>query len=94
MKHHALKRMIKESGGGQSRHPEKWDIWEFNNDAVERFAKLAYESAFHDANIAALATIIDAAVLAEREACAKVCESAPEPDGADLAARIRARGAE
>jgi hypothetical protein len=32
------------------------------------------------------------AVEAEREACAKVCEDAPEPDGADLAERIRARG--
>ncbi len=29
---------------------------------------------------------------AEREACAKVCEDAPEPDGQDLADRIRARG--
>lgn len=29
-----------------------------------------------------------------REACAKVCEDAPEPDGADLAERIRARGQE
>jgi len=28
----------------------------------------------------------------ECEACAKVCEEAPEPDGADLAKRIRARG--
>ena len=28
----------------------------------------------------------------EREACAKVCEDAPEPDGMDLAERIRARG--
>jgi len=28
----------------------------------------------------------------EREACAKVCESSPEPDGLDLADRIRARG--
>jgi stalled ribosome rescue protein Dom34 len=35
---------------------------------------------------------IEAAVLEEREACAKVCEAAPEPDGADLAERIRARG--
>ena len=30
----------------------------------------------------------------EREACAKLCEDAPEPDGADLAERIRARGQE
>ena len=29
---------------------------------------------------------------AEREACAKVCEVAPEPDGRGLAERIRARG--
>ena len=28
---------------------------------------------------------------AENEACAKVCEDAPEPDGRDLADRIRAR---
>jgi len=28
----------------------------------------------------------------EREACAKVCEDAPEPDGIELAERIRARG--
>ena len=32
------------------------------------------------------------AVEAEREACAKVCEDAPEPDGRDLAERIRNRG--
>ena len=35
---------------------------------------------------------VDTAILAEREACAKLCEDAPEPDGADLAERIRARG--
>jgi len=28
----------------------------------------------------------------ERKACAKVCEASPEPDGLDLADRIRARG--
>lgn len=44
MKHHALMRMIKEAGGGQSRHPEKWDVWEFHDDAVERFAKLVAEA--------------------------------------------------
>jgi hypothetical protein len=32
------------------------------------------------------------AIQAEREACAKVCEDAPEPDGRDLAERIRNRG--
>jgi hypothetical protein len=35
---------------------------------------------------------IKAAVLAEREACARLCEDASEPDGAELAERIRARG--
>jgi hypothetical protein len=39
------------------------------------------------------AALVEAAARAdEREACAKVCEDAPEPDGADLAERIRARG--
>jgi hypothetical protein len=38
------------------------------------------------------ADAIKAAVLIEREACARLCEDAPEPDGADLAERIRARG--
>jgi len=107
MKHNYLMRMIKEAGGGQSRHPEKWDIWEFNDAAVERFAKLVYESAFRDANIAASATIIDAAVLEEREACAKVCEELRDDwlrgrgryefkgEGADdCADAIRARGKE
>jgi hypothetical protein len=33
----------------------------------------------------------DLVAQAESEACAKLCEEAPEPDGADLAERIRAR---
>ena len=33
-------------------------------------------------------------VLAEREACAKLCEDADEPDGRDLADKIRERGQE
>ena len=38
------------------------------------FARLVYEATFRDANIAASKTILDAAVLEEREACAKVCD--------------------
>ena len=41
---------------------------------VERFAHLVYESVFRDANLAASRTILDAAVLEEREACAKLAE--------------------
>jgi hypothetical protein len=49
-------------------------------DDLLRFAHLVYESVFRDANIAASRTILDAAVLEEREACAKVCESVmPNP---------------
>ena len=40
----------------------------------------------------ALDDLIENHVKAEREACAQVCENAPEPDGYDLAERIRARG--
>ena len=61
---------------------------------LERFAHLVYESVFRDANIAASRTILDAAVLAEREACAKVCEEFYSIEGIaqDCAAAIRARG--
>jgi|SanBayMetagenome_1026888.scaffolds.fasta_scaffold15544_2 hypothetical protein len=41
---------------------------------LERFAHLVYEATFRDANIAASRTILDAAVLQEREACAKLAE--------------------
>lgn len=67
---------------------------------LERFAKLIYETTFQDANIAASRTIIDAAVLHEREACAKVCEETTaawtqhlyNSGCMDCAAAIRARG--
>ena len=59
---------------------------------LERFAHLVYESVFRDANIAASRTILDAAVLEEREACAKVCEDIGNPWALDCAAAIRARG--
>jgi hypothetical protein len=68
-------------------------------EPLARFAHLVYESVFRDANLAASRTILDAAVLEEREACAKVCE---ETDAGaerlykvgriDCAAAIRARG--
>ena len=69
-------RMAREAGARPSKHPEKWDVWEFQDPAIERFAALVAE--------------------AEREACAKVAETAPDLlqnstfDG--VAAAIRARG--
>jgi hypothetical protein len=56
---------------------------------------LDYESNIIEMAIQGHASTRDAirwAIQQEREACAKVCEDAPEPDGADLAERIRARG--
>ena len=60
---------------------------------LERFAHLVYEATFRDANIAASRTILDAAVLEERDACAKVCEEFYSIEGIaqDCAAAIRAR---
>jgi hypothetical protein len=58
---------------------------------LERFAHLVYESVFRDANIAASRTILDAAVLEEREACAKVCDDIGNPWALDCAFTIRAR---
>ena len=47
---------------------------------------------FEGSVIDSLTRFFHMAQAAEREACAKVCEDAPEPDGRDLAERIRARG--
>ena len=63
-------------------------------DMLERFAHLVYESVFRDANIAASRTILDAAVLEEREACAKVCDDIGNPWALDCAFAIRTRGQE
>jgi hypothetical protein len=69
-----IERMAREAGLTVCR-----DEWVFG-EMLERFAHLVYESVFRDANIAASRTILDAAVLEEREACAKVCESVmPNP---------------
>jgi hypothetical protein len=39
-----------------------------------------------------LVALVNLAIEQEREACAQLCEASPEPDGLDLADRIRARG--
>ena len=69
-------------------------------ERLERFARLVYEATFRDANIAASNTILDAAVLEEREACAKVCDDKAKQTfsgqcqvwGDYFARAIRARG--
>ena len=47
---------------------------------------------FAEADIQRFERFAKLVAAAEREACAKVCEDAPEPDGWDLAEKIRARG--
>ena len=42
---------------------------------TQRFAHLVYEATFRDANIAASRTILDAAILEERERCCKIIYS-------------------
>jgi hypothetical protein len=48
--------------------------YEGEPDLLERFAKLVYEKAWADTALAATHTVIDAAILKEREACAKLAE--------------------
>ena len=62
--------------------------------ALRELLEAVEKQAFHDANINAAATILDAAVLEEREACAKVCENAPGIHAWNCAAAIRARSKE
>ena len=54
-------------------------------DAVDK-------KAFHDANINAAATILDAAVLKEREACARMVDHILREGGGTYGSAIRARG--
>jgi hypothetical protein len=56
----------------------------------QRFAKLVYEKAWADTALAATHTVTDAAILKEREACAKVCDKLW--NAAECAEAIRARG--
>ena len=73
-------RMAREAGclgPGEGGDPN--GLWEPHGEEnitelMFRFAHLVYESVFRDANIAASRTILDAAVLEEREACAKLAE--------------------
>lgn len=37
-------KMAREAGAQSSNHPEKWDVWEFQDPATERFFQLAYEA--------------------------------------------------
>jgi hypothetical protein len=65
-------------------------------DEIIQIARRSYKSCEHIPNVKIPPEFIErfAKLVAqhEREACAKLCEDAPEPDGADLAERIRARG--
>ena len=61
---------------------------------IEHMWKVASNDPSHDTNWHDPVVIRFAELVAsaEREACAKICDDASEPDGADLAERIRARG--
>ena len=73
--------------------------YEVYDEDLTRFAKLVYEKAWADTALAATHTITDAAILKEREACAKVCDAlakATHPNEEQVgpgscAAAIRAR---
>ena len=68
------------------------DLWMTSNEriaAAERFAKLVYEKAWADTALAATHTVTDAAILKEREACAKVCDALWS--AAECAEAIRSR---
>ena len=101
MKRDDIVRMARDAGFIDADQDSVWITDGFWTRELERFAHLIYEATFRDANIAASRTILDAAVLEEREACAKVCDRMEkESDGvecckwptpADCAAAIRER---
>ena len=70
-------RMAREAGFSDADSHGVWITDGYWTAELERFAHLVYESVFRDANIAASRTILDAAVLEEREACAAICDTTP-----------------
>ena len=71
---------------------------------IERFAALVVEHEIYQIGQGRITLtghlkhlldhVMEVAAQREREACAKLCEDADEPDGRDLADKIRARGQE
>jgi len=87
-------RMAREAGFSDADSHGVWITDGYWTAELERFAHLVYESVFRDANIAASRTILDAAVLAEREAIIKATIDqgfVGQAYADDFAAAIRAR---
>ena len=85
-------RMAREACAQEPR--EDWDstAWVFGDEGLERFAALVAEHEREHGIKLLLDVLIDAAVKAEREACAKVAFNAKTY--IEAAAAIRARGQE
>ena len=85
-----------------SSNPEKWDVLEFDPASLERFARLIAGNTLANIDPSKLMSFQDgfeAGRVAEREECAKVCESYQDavdrhkwPNGYECATAIRARG--
>ena len=91
-------RMAREAGFAVRKFGDKDQVMEGDNyhiqtDEIERFAALVTEHE-REYNLRTLAILIDAAVVTEREACAKVCEEPGWNAAKWCADRIRARGQE
>jgi hypothetical protein len=89
-------RMVREAGLAPiceaCDEPEVRYAYESWDSELERFAKLVYEKAWADTALAATHTITDAAILKEREACAKLFDGPVwSYDYREIAAAIRAR---
>jgi hypothetical protein len=90
--------MAREAGAHPSHNPDLWDIWEVSNEALNRLVALvrADEREEFQRWFDAVTAQHKQLILAEREACAKVCESLPMQQEIDVrdecAAAIRNRG--
>lgn len=89
-----IAKLAKEAGFTDADENSVWITDGFWTLELERFAHLVYEATFRDANIAASRTILDAAVLQEREACAQIADAHASIEGIAqrIAAEIRGQG--
>jgi hypothetical protein len=71
-------RMAREARLAEHTHP--YQLWSASDDGLERFAALVYTEGHKDGLDDFEAGVLPAAIAAEREACAKVCDEKVEAE--------------
>jgi hypothetical protein len=87
-------RMAREAGFKRHHNPDLYDCMVASDEAIERFAALVEDAQARRMHDEGMVTVgyMRQQIAAEREACAKVCETFYNHEAKDCAEAIRARG--